>query len=492
MEQLIEMVLQALRAAGIHCVRALDEETLPRLKAPMVAVGADPSACRQHALARYLGQDADGAERYGMELQATLQLEVYSPGRRAGALCERAAAQVVDVFLGGIEGLYSGDLELGRTAKDGLLPLRRPRAADAAALYHGAGRCVHARGGEGGIAMIHERPGVWSAFGAQGTTVLTDRRLAAVIAPADAAEGVQLVHSAAEAVSLYGGNALLTRMLKLCLANCGDPVYAVAVDEDTKVAYETALTALFAAAKPGVLIVGSAREDVQLLLRETAEANECLGVAGMKGASADALVARAKALCCARIVLTGPDVLAQDEAVADGFCAAAAVGGAIASLSTPVVPLHDVALFGLQSLSALYTDDELDKLLQAGVTPVQLSGGRMCALRILTTRATAEGPEGESFRSLNATLVTDELLRDLRAALAARFRAAQNSTLTRTAIRSAVLLVLQDYRARGWLSAFGDLRVYADAGDASLCRVEFTYSIPAGLHRIALSAQMTG
>ena len=351
--------------------------------------------------------------------------------------------------------------------------------------------------------MIHERPGVWSAFGAQGTTELTDRRLAAVIAPADAAEGVQLVHSAAEAVSLYGGNALLTRMLKLCLANCGDPVYAVAVDEDTKVAYETALTALFTAAKPGVLIVGSAREDVQLLLRETAEANECLGVAGMKGASADALVARAKALCaedglalgavgCARIVLTGPDVLAQDEAVADGFCAAAAVGGAIASLSTPVVPLHDVALFGLQSLSALYTDDELDKLLQAGVTPVQLSGGRMCALRILTTRATAEGPEGESFRSLNATLVTDELLRDLRAALAARFRAAQNSTLTRTAIRSAVLLVLQDYRARGWLSAFGALRVYADAGDASLCRVEFTYSIPAGLHRIALSAQMTG
>lgn len=52
------------------------------------------------------------------ELQATLQLEVYSPGRRAGALCERAAAQVVDVFLGGIEGLYSGDLELGRTAYD--------------------------------------------------------------------------------------------------------------------------------------------------------------------------------------------------------------------------------------------------------------------------------------------------------------------------------------------------------------------------------------
>ena len=52
MEQLIEMVLQALRAAGIHCVRALDEETRPRLTAPIAAVGADPSPCRLHALAR--------------------------------------------------------------------------------------------------------------------------------------------------------------------------------------------------------------------------------------------------------------------------------------------------------------------------------------------------------------------------------------------------------------------------------------------------------
>lgn len=117
MEQLIEMVLQALRAAGIHCVRALDEETLPRLKAPMVAVGADPSACRQHALGALSRAGMPTARSAtAWELQATLQLEVYSPGRRAGALCERAAAQVVDVFLGGIEGLYSGDLELGRTA----------------------------------------------------------------------------------------------------------------------------------------------------------------------------------------------------------------------------------------------------------------------------------------------------------------------------------------------------------------------------------------
>ena len=90
------------------------------------------------------------------------------------------------------------------------------------------------------------------------------------------------------------------------------------IRDSTKVAYETALTALFAAAKPGILIVGSAREDVQLLLRETAEANECLGVAGMKGASADALVARAKALCCARIVLTGPDAVSYTHLI--GWC----------------------------------------------------------------------------------------------------------------------------------------------------------------------------
>lgn len=116
MEQLTKWCCRRCAQRASTGVRALDRGDAAPAEGAMVAVGADPSACRQHALARYLGQDADGAERYGMELQATLQLEVYSPGRRAGALCERAAAQVVDVFLGGIEGLYSGDLELGRTA----------------------------------------------------------------------------------------------------------------------------------------------------------------------------------------------------------------------------------------------------------------------------------------------------------------------------------------------------------------------------------------
>lgn len=118
MEHLIELVLSALRAAGIHCVRALDKTTLPRLKSPMVAVGTDPSLCRQNALSRYLGQDSYGNERYGMQLEAKLQLEVYSPGRQDGAMCDSAAEQVITVFLRGIEGLFCGDIQLGRTEYD--------------------------------------------------------------------------------------------------------------------------------------------------------------------------------------------------------------------------------------------------------------------------------------------------------------------------------------------------------------------------------------
>lgn len=118
MEHLIEIVLNALRAAGIHCVRALCDDTLPRLKSPMVAVGADPSLCRQNAISRYLGQDNDGSERYGMQLDAKLQLEVYSPGRGDGAQCDKAVSEVVSVFLGGIEGVFSGDLVLGQTKYD--------------------------------------------------------------------------------------------------------------------------------------------------------------------------------------------------------------------------------------------------------------------------------------------------------------------------------------------------------------------------------------
>lgn len=342
------------------------------------------------------------------------------------------------------------------------------------------------------MSTVHERPGVWSAFGAAADTTPTpETHTAAIIAPADAAEGVHLVHDEAEAAALYGGNALLYRMLRLCLRNSGDAVYAVSVQEDSVPAYLTALNALFETCSPGIVILGSELEATQLTLRTAVENHECIGVVGMREATLSTLTARAKALCCARMVLVGPAALGEDEVAADGFCAAAALGGQLASLSHPAVPLHDLRLLGLQSVSEGYSEAELDVLIRYGVTPLQKQGDAVCALRVVTTRASALDEEGERFRSLNAVLVTDQLLRALRTALAERFDRAQNSTLTRGAIHSCVLLILQEQLAKGWLEGFENLRVFADEDDSTLCRVEFTYSIPAGLHRIALTAQLS-
>lgn len=341
------------------------------------------------------------------------------------------------------------------------------------------------------MSTIHERPGVYSEFSATQSGTVSDYRIAAIIAPADAAEGIHLIHTAQEAKELYGVNAMLYRLLKLCLANYCDSVYAIAVAEDTAEAYRHAIEHLFSECNPGFVVVGSARKDVHLVLRDAAEANAFIGLSGLKNATVGDYLARSAALCCERVVLVAPDVLPDEEAIADSFCGAAAIAGFLASLSNPALPLHNIALHGLQTNMTTYHETELDELLKGGVTPIQLRNGKPHALRIVTTRAADSSAEGTAFRDLSAVLLTDLLMRSLRAALAARFAQAHNNTLTRSAIQSCVLLVLQEHRVRGYLESFDNLRIYPDADDPTLCRIEFRYTLPAGLHRVALSAQLS-
>lgn len=118
MDELICSVLVALSDADLHCVRAFPALTLPRLKSPMVAVGADSALCRQSAISRYLGQDTAGNERYGMQLDATILMEVYAPAKDGGALCDAAVSDIVSVFLQGIDGICSGNLTIHGTSFD--------------------------------------------------------------------------------------------------------------------------------------------------------------------------------------------------------------------------------------------------------------------------------------------------------------------------------------------------------------------------------------
>lgn len=79
----------------------------------------------------------------------------------------------------------------------------------------------------------------------------------------------------------------------------------------------------------------------------------------------------------------------------------------------------------------------------------------------------------------------------LRASLRARFVRSKNTAQVRAAIRSQVMVELENKRAQEIIDSFGEVSVKASEDDPTVCLVEFSFAVAHGLNRIYLSAHIT-
>ena len=86
---------------------------------------------------------------------------------------------------------------------------------------------------------------------------------------------------------------------------------------------------------------------------------------------------------------------------------------------------------------------------------------------------------------------TEVELRAVRDALRARFRRAKNTEQSRGAIRSQVVLELENKLAREIITGYGEVSVEADADNPTVCLVDFSFTVAHGLNQIWLSAHIT-
>ena len=98
------------------------------------------------------------------------------------------------------------------------------------------------------------------------------------------------------------------------------------------------------------------------------------------------MVTRAEAINSERMVLVGPDMKDESGKALSGVFAAAAVAGAIACGADPAVPLNGAELYGIGGLQSVYSDNDIDLLVQGGVTPLEDVGGVVSPVRGITTR----------------------------------------------------------------------------------------------------------
>ena len=337
---------------------------------------------------------------------------------------------------------------------------------------------------------IHERPGVYSSYDASavisssggGRTV----GLAAVLSDGDTGALVTL-NRYEDAVSAFGEGENLTKLAQILFRNGAAKVLAVPVSGQEQ--YQTAFDLLAAEEDISVVVCDSTALTVQQALRQSVcEASEArrerIAVVG-GGADEDVedLVERAQGLNSERMVLIAPG---------DGTgLAAAAAAGAIAAESDPAVPLGGAELKGLDGLDARYADTEIDTLVRGGVTPLENVGGVVRVVRGVTTRTKTGEAADATWRELTTIRIVDDVIPTIRNALRAKFRRTKNTEQTRGAIRSQVVLELENKLTREIITGYDQVTVQADAANPTVCLVDFTFTVAHGLNQIWLSAHIT-
>ncbi len=348
--------------------------------------------------------------------------------------------------------------------------------------------------------IIHERPGVYSFYDASSVV----RRGSggkvigvAALATKGTSGQVETVTSYEAGVTAFGTDgdtAGMETILKLLFRNGATTVKAVRTADTDH--YGDAFDALAMEEDVQVVVCDSALLTVQQLLRTSLEAasaarRERIGVVGSSGESVAELVERAEELNSERMVLVGGDVLSEDGSSLGGVFGAAALAGVIAVSSDPAVPINGAVLQGLGGVAQRYSDNDIDLLVRGGVTPLEAVGGEVSAVRGITTRTKTGGVADSTWRELTTILIVDDVIPTVRNALRSRFSRKKNSAQTRGAIRSQVIVELENKAAAEIIDSYGDVTVEVDSTDPTICVVEFSFAVAHGLNQIYLTAHIT-
>ena len=348
--------------------------------------------------------------------------------------------------------------------------------------------------------IIHERPGVYSSYDAS-AVIRSGRSVRVIGVAAKSVSGTAntpvTLTSYEAGVSAFGedaeGSPGMSTILRLLFLNSAATVVAVAVDEDD---YAAAFAALETVENVQVVVCDSADQAVQQKLRESVEnasalRRERIAVVGMSKVTTTELTARATALNSERMVLVGPDVVTSGGDSLSGVFAAAAVAGAVAASGDPAIPLNGAALRGLGGVSQLYSDNDIDLLVRGGVTPLEAVSGVVSPVRGITTRTTTGGAQDTTWRELTTILVVDNVIPSIRQSLRSRFSRSKNTAQTRGAIRSQVIVELENKLKAEIIDSYGEVTASVYEEDPTVCLVEFSFAVAHGLNQIYLTAHIT-
>ena len=337
---------------------------------------------------------------------------------------------------------------------------------------------------------VSERPGVYtsyevsssvSAYGSGGAVGLAAESLSG-----EAGQCVTL-SSYAEALSAFGGGDL-PELARVLLLNGAPVIYAARAGDG---GYERAFGALMDAAAVKYMVCGSRDAAVHARLKNAIEgADEAgkyrIGIVESALEGRSELIAAAQALSSERMVL-----VSHHETEGTAGSVAAALCGVLSSKEDPALPVNGAALRGLGAVGGNFSDADITLLVRGGVTPLESTAGELSVIRGITTRSVSGDVPDTTWRELSTILVVNSVIPQIRDSLRAKFARAKNNAQTRGAIRTQVIIELEENLKREYIDSYGDVSVQPGGEDGSVCVVGFSFAVAHGLNRIELHANVS-
>jgi Phage tail sheath protein. len=109
----------------------------------------------------------------------------------------------------------------------------------------------------------------------------------------------------------------------------------------------------------------------------------------------------------------------------------------------------------------------------------------------VTSRSKSGNGSDSTWRELTTVLIVDNVVSGLRESLKARFHRARNTEQTRGAIRSQVILELENKKNREMIAGYQAVSVQAMEENPTVCLVTFAFSVSHGLNQIWISAHIS-
>ncbi|MEG2526188.1 MAG: phage tail sheath protein [Oscillospiraceae bacterium] len=347
--------------------------------------------------------------------------------------------------------------------------------------------------------VINERPGVYSSIDVSSS--ITGSRMGRTVGIAAAAAlGVKgeckRITSYGEAVTAFGKDCSLTELARILFMNGAAAIEAVPAviggAVPLKADYEAAFAVLMKKEKVSVMLCDSTAADIHNAMRLAIEGGTegCkyrIGIVEAVG-EISTLSAKAGALNSERMVMVYPGESGVGARVG---AVAAALAGVIAAGGDPALPVNGAELVGLENFLQIYSDADINTLVQAGITPIESVGGKNCVVRGITTKTTTGGEADVTWRELTTVLIVDDVIPSVRAALRVKFPRVKNTAQTRGAIRTQVIIELESKLKQEIIDSYGAVSAVADVSDPTVCIVSFEFAVAHGLNRINLTAHIS-